>query len=82
MTGVGGGKHECPVSDLERVEDGPNVVRNRSVGGAGPRSALGRTIYRWCGAGVLPYRELKTGGSRRFLREDLDKLLKPGKPQG
>ncbi len=37
------------------------------------------TIYRWCASGVLPYHKLKTGGGRRFLLEDLDKLLlKPG----
>ena len=36
------------------------------------------TIYRWCDDGVLPYHELKTGGGRRFKREDLDALLTRG----
>ncbi len=37
------------------------------------------TVYRWCDAGLLPYRELETGGGRRFLRKDLEGLLRePG----
>lgn len=36
------------------------------------------TIYRYCELAVLPYFVLKTGGGRRFKREDLDALLEPG----
>lgn len=37
------------------------------------------TVYRWCDAGLLPYRELESGGGRRFRRQDLDALLRePG----
>ena len=36
------------------------------------------TVYRYCELGLLPYFELKTGGGRRFKREDLDALLEPG----
>jgi excisionase family DNA binding protein len=39
------------------------------------------TLYRWCKAGILPYHELRTGGGRRFLAEDLDKLLTKGQPE-
>src|SRR5215467_6516674 len=38
-----------------------------------------KTIYRWCDAGRLPFYELESGGGRRFKREDLDALLKPGR---
>jgi hypothetical protein len=41
--------------------------------GAGPRVAQPTT-------GALPYHKLKTGGGRRFRREDLDRLLRPGPP--
>jgi len=33
------------------------------------------TIYRYCEQGLLPYYDLKTGGGRRFKRQDLDTLL-------
>jgi excisionase family DNA binding protein len=36
------------------------------------------TIYRWCDEGRLRYYELESGGGRRFKREDLDGLLRPG----
>ena len=39
------------------------------------------TIYRYCELGLLPFFELKTGGGRRFKREDLDALLEPGGKQ-
>ena len=36
------------------------------------------TVYRWCDEGRLHFYELESGGGRRFKREDLDALLKPG----
>ncbi len=33
------------------------------------------TIYRYCGQGLLAFYDLKTGGGRRFRRQDLDALL-------
>lgn len=33
------------------------------------------TIYRYCEQRLLPYYDLKTGGGRRFKRQDLDTLL-------
>jgi excisionase family DNA binding protein len=33
------------------------------------------TIYRYCEQGLLNFYELKTGGGRRFKKEDLDMLL-------
>ena len=41
-----------------------------------------RTIYRYCDAGILPYFELKSGGGRRFKREDLDALLEAPRKEG
>lgn len=37
-----------------------------------------RTLYRWCDEGRLKYYELESGGGRRFKRDDLDRLLRPG----
>jgi excisionase family DNA binding protein len=37
------------------------------------------TLYRWMDEGTLRYYELESGGGRRFRREDLDALLKPGR---
>jgi excisionase family DNA binding protein len=37
-----------------------------------------RTLYRWMEQGRLPWYELEPGGRRRFKREDLDRLLRPG----
>jgi excisionase family DNA binding protein len=39
-----------------------------------------RTLSRWCELGRLRFYELESGGGRRFKREDLDALLKPGGP--
>jgi excisionase family DNA binding protein len=36
------------------------------------------TLYRWCDEGRLRYYELESGGGRRFKRDDLDRMLKPG----
>lgn len=36
------------------------------------------TIYDLCDRGALPFYEITTGRGRRFKREDLDSLLKPG----
>jgi excisionase family DNA binding protein len=36
------------------------------------------TLYRWMDEGKLRYYELESGGGRRFKRDDLDALLKPG----
>ncbi len=38
------------------------------------------TLYRWCDEGRLRFYELESGGGRRFNREDLDKMLRPGEP--
>lgn len=38
------------------------------------------TIYRYMDLGLLPFHELRTGGGRRLMREDLDALLQPGDP--
>jgi excisionase family DNA binding protein len=36
------------------------------------------TLYRWCEEGRVKFYE--TAGSRRFLREDLDAAVTPGRP--
>jgi excisionase family DNA binding protein len=41
---------------------------------------VGRTtVYRWMREGRLPWRELASGGGRRFRRSDVERLLQePG----
>jgi excisionase family DNA binding protein len=41
-----------------------------------------KSIYRFCDSGLLPYYELKSGGGRRFKREDLDALLEARGKEG
>src|SRR2546422_1394307 len=58
----------CGVSELLTVAEAAGYMKvNRN------------TVCRWCDAGILQYRELESGGGRRFLRQDLDGLLRePG----
>ena len=41
------------------------------------------TLYSWCKLARVRYYTFEAGerGERRFKREDLDRLLKPGKPR-
>jgi excisionase family DNA binding protein len=41
------------------------------------------TIFSWCASGKLPFYKIDSPvrGGRRFKRQDLDALLKPGGPE-
>jgi excisionase family DNA binding protein len=43
---------------------------------------VGRTtVYRWMREGRLPWRDLVSGGGRRFRRSDVEKLLEEPRSQ-